>query len=52
MVKDDKNTEYIADLRLELGLTELQRNRSEEAEIILLNLLRDRQFPQKLVQKP
>ena len=45
MVKDDKNTEYIADLRLELGLTELQRNRSEEAEIILLNLLRDRQFP-------
>jgi tetratricopeptide (TPR) repeat protein len=45
MVKDDKNTEYVADLRLELGLTELQRNRPEKAETIFLDLLRDQQFP-------
>ena len=47
MVKDDKNTEFIAELRLELGLTELQRERSEKAKNIFLNLLRDQQFPAK-----
>lgn len=47
MVKDDKNTEYIAELRLELGLTELQRYRPEKAKTIFLNLLRDQQFPAK-----
>jgi hypothetical protein len=30
---------------LELGLTELQRNRPEKAETIFLDLLRDQQFP-------
>ena len=45
MVKDDKNTEYVAELRLELGLTELQRDKPEKAKIIFLNLLRDQQFP-------
>ena len=45
MVKDDKNTEYVAELRLELGLTELQRHKPEKAKTIFLNLLKDQQFP-------
>ena len=45
MVKDDKNTEYVAELRLELGLTELQRHKPEKAKSIFLNLLKDQQFP-------
>ena len=45
MIKDDKNTEYVAELRLELGLTELQRHKIEEAKSIFLNLLKDQQFP-------
>ena len=44
MVKDDKNTEYVAELRLELGLTELQRHK-RKAKTIFLNLLKDQQFP-------
>ncbi|MEL0011662.1 MAG: hypothetical protein VW868_09000, partial [Bacteroidota bacterium] len=45
MIRDDKNTEYVAELQWELGMTEIQRERAEEAERIFLSLLRDVQYP-------
>lgn len=45
MIRDDKNTEFVAELQWELGMTEVQRNRPDEAERIFLSLLRDVQYP-------
>lgn len=42
MVKDDKNTELVADLKYELGKTEQDRGNFEEAEYIYNGILRNK----------
>ena len=51
MVRDDKNTEFIADLNYELGKTEQDRGRFKQAESIYLGILRDRRTKPSAVTK-
>lgn len=51
MVRDDKNTEFIAELNFELGKTEQDRGNYEAAERIYLRTLRNRLIKIKPVTK-
>lgn len=51
MVRDDKNTEFVAELNFELGKTEQERGNFKEAESIYLKTLRNRLLKIKPVTK-
>lgn len=51
MVRDDKNTEFVAELNFELGKTEQERGNPEKAKKIYIDILRDRRSKPDAVTK-